>query len=151
MDRQCQRTWTVCNQYSDVSCHGSSCSVQSSQQGSEVMHPPMADMQKTSQSSQIKQVKLWRVPHLPTAQSSCSVPPGASHTPKNGSIPKMCAQHDLTSSFLGFLGVLGFLVSMCNSSSALGQVFARQKHANSIPCEYSSDYFLPECIFGSPV
>lgn len=121
VERRCEWTWTVCNQYSDVSCHGSSCPVQSSQQGSEATLPPLENVQKRSQSSQIKQVKLWRVPHPCSAQCSCSVTPGASHIIKNRSFAKMCAQHGLTSSLLGFLGVLGFLVSTCTATPRWGK------------------------------
>lgn len=35
-----------------------------------------------------------------------------------------------------------------HSSSMLGQVFARQKHANSIPCEYSSDISYQSVFLG---
>lgn len=78
VERQSQGTWTVLvdlDQYSDVSCRGSSCPVQSSQQGPEGTLPPMEGVQKRSQSSQIKQVKFWRVPHPSVLRAVAQYPP----------------------------------------------------------------------------
>lgn len=61
--------------HSDVSCHGSSFPVQSSWRGPEVTLSPLEDVQKRSQISQIQQVKLWGVPHLPELRAVAQYPP----------------------------------------------------------------------------